>query len=286
MPNTIYATFTTEHDAERAAGALMDHGLAAEDLSFVLPEHMPSAPIMDTAGMPRIHSVEAAPPPSNPVVNDYALPEISAPLPPPLPPLTVPPPVMPTTNEVGMPAHYHYDALGAVIPEENLAGTTVLAPPDKPVLSANAPLDTVEHDHRSHTHVVDMNREMPSAASGISTTTTGDAAKGALEGAGIGVGLGILLGLATIAIPGIGLVAGAGALVAGLAAATGAAGGVAGGVYGYLADLGLPPDTARHLGEQLKAGQIILSVHVAGDVPTDEIVRLLRKYHATSAQAF
>ena len=125
-----------------------------------------------------------------------------------------------------MPARYHYDALGAVIPDEPPATmATVPPPPSKEALPGDAPLDVVEHEKRPHAHIVDMNRQLPNAATGISTTTTGDAAKGALEGAGIGLGLGILLGLATVAIPGIGFVAGTGALVAGLAAATGAAGG-------------------------------------------------------------
>ena len=287
MPNTIYATFPTEHDAERAAGALMDHGVAAEEISFILPENLPATAHVDAAGMPRTHSPEAVPPTAIPITNDYSLQDIPVPMPPQAPALTVPQPNAALEPEVGMPAHYRYDALGAVLPDNTPRGAVLLdESPIKTAVPANTPLDTIEHDSRPHAHIVDMKREMPTAASGISTTTSGDAAKGALEGAGIGVGLGILLGLATILIPGVGLVAGAGALVAGLAAATGAAGSVAGGVYGYLADMGLPPDTARHLHEQMQAGQIILSVSIAGEISTDEIISLLRKYHATSAQAF
>jgi|SRR5579871_982967 len=290
MPSTIYATFPTEGDAERAAGALMDHGLSAEDISFVLPEQLPSLPARDAAdseGTARVHTPDAVPPPSIPITHDYALEDVTVPPPPPLPKLTVPRPHSPQEQEVGYPQRYHYDALGAVIPDEPPATTTTLPdPPRKTALPADTPMDTVEHDKRPHAHIVDMNRHLPSAAAGISTTTAADATRGALEGAGLGVGLGILLGLATVAIPGIGLVAGTGALVAGLAAATGAAGGIVGGVYGYLADLGLPPESARQLGERLQAGQVILSIHLAGNVPSDEIVTILRKYHATSAQAF
>jgi len=267
----------------------MDHGLTAEDLSFVLSERTSSAPVMDAAGMPRIHSVEAAPPPSISIRGDDALTDVRLPQPPPMPLHTLPLSEDVQKQEVGSPASYHYDALGSVIPSTPnvaYAGATETLSPNSTVLPGDISLETAEHDRRSEAHIIDMNRELPNAATGISTTTGGDAAKGALEGAGIGIGLGIVLGLATLFIPGVGLVAGAGALVAGLAAATGAAGGIAGGVYGYLVDMGLPPDTAKHLSEHLEAGEIILCVQVRGDIPTDEIESLLRKYHATSSQAY
>lgn len=38
MSHTLYASFATTSDAERAAGALLDHGLRAEDLSFIANE--------------------------------------------------------------------------------------------------------------------------------------------------------------------------------------------------------------------------------------------------------
>ncbi|RYG21608.1 hypothetical protein EON82_18515 [bacterium] len=39
MSNTIYATFANPEDAERAAGALLDHGVRPEDLSVVRRHH-------------------------------------------------------------------------------------------------------------------------------------------------------------------------------------------------------------------------------------------------------
>ena len=131
-----------------------------------------------------------------------------------------------------------------------------------------------------------MEADRPRAADGISTTTAGDAAKGAAGGAGIGLGLGILLGIAAVMIPGVGLVAGSGALVAALAAATGVAGGVAGGIYGFLADLGVPPHNARLLSEHLDNGGVVLHIHTGGSVPETEIMRLLNKYGATSGGGF
>ena len=159
---------------------------------------------------------------------------------------------------------------------EGRVGATVMAP--------NTPQEIVEGESRPH--IIDMESDRPKAADGISTTTAGDAAKGAMGGAGIGVGLGILLGIAAVMVPGIGLVAGAGALVAGLAAATGVAGGIAGGAYGFLADLGLPQHNVRLLGDHLNAGGVVLHVEVSGKVAEDEIMRILTKYDATSAQGF
>ena len=131
-----------------------------------------------------------------------------------------------------------------------------------------------------------MESNRTNAADGISTTTAGDAAKGAVGGAGLGIGLGILLGIAAVMVPGVGLAAGAGALVAGLAAATGVAGGIAGGVYGYLADLGIPAHNARLLSDHLKEGGVLLHIEVAGDVAVNDIMQILTKYDATSAQGF
>jgi hypothetical protein len=39
MSNTIYATFSNPEDAEKAAGALLDHGVLPEDLSVVRRNH-------------------------------------------------------------------------------------------------------------------------------------------------------------------------------------------------------------------------------------------------------
>jgi len=152
------------------------------------------------------------------------------------------------------------------------------------VMPPNTPQDVVEHESRAH--IIDMESDRPNAADGISTTTAGDAAKGAAGGAGIGVGLGILLGLAAVLIPGVGLVAGAGALVAGLAAATGVAGGIAGGVYGYLADLGIPQEHAKLIGDHLTNGGVVLHVEMLDGPSEVDVMGILTKYGATSAQGF
>ena len=102
------------------------------------------------------------------------------------------------------------------------------------------------------------------AKTGLSTTTPRDARVGATKGAGIGLGVGVLAGLASLFIPGIGLVLGGGALAAAIGAAVGTtvAGAVAGGVYGYLKDQGVPEAAATAFTQTLEQGGAILTVHV------------------------
>jgi CBS domain-containing protein len=121
------------------------------------------------------------------------------------------------------------------------------------------------------------------AKKGLSTTTPEDAATGAVAGAGVGVGVGVLAGLASIFVPGFGLVAGGGALATAIAgaAATAGAGAVAGGVTGYLKDLGVEGDVPENFEEDYKGGKVIVGVayHENGLTP-DELAQLARKYHA------
>lgn len=136
----------------------------------------------------------------------------------------------------------------------------------------------------------DDDNPVESAEHGISTTTGGDAAAGAAKGAGIGLGVGVLAALASIFIPGFGLVTGAGALAAAIggAAATTAAGAAAGGVYGYLRDQGVDDQEARHIEETFTGGGAVVEVTTGLDsISTAEIEQILRKYNATrvSSQA-
>jgi len=293
MATTIYATFNTEHDAERAAGALMDHGVNAADVSFIIPGALQPAHT-DYHG-------------SAPSLTDVPAPDPGVPAATVLPPVAGHPHLVGRApTEVAPAPGYRYDAGGVVVPDpipmnvpppsgaalatpvHTIPATTVMGVPTHgspiPTLAGDSSMDQVEADHNPH--IIDNNRELPHAARGISTTTGRDAAKGAAEGAGLGVGLGILLGLAAVAIPGIGLVAGAGALVASLTAATAAAGVVAGGAYGFLNDMGLPPHAVTHLQNHLQSGGPVLSIGVTPAVPAAEIIELLEKYGATSAQVF
>jgi hypothetical protein len=316
MANTIYATFPTEQAAERAAGALMDHGISSADVSFIVPErlgpartefaggYIPTGPDSSTpANAPASH--HPVPPPADTPQPDLAAPGGISTLNQPTVVVGQPGAVVNPPAAMRPRPGYIIDSTGAEVPDPNVVsladrpgtvqhttptGTAVLSGSTVPgtgstrtTMASDTPSDVVDADHG---HIIDNTRAEPSAAGGITTTTGKDAAKGAAEGAGIGLGLGLVLGLAAVAIPGIGLVAGAGALVAGLTAATAAAGGVAGGVFGYLSDMGVSAEYVRRLDSHLKAGGTILSVTVTGAIPQGEIVMLLEKYGATSAEAF
>jgi hypothetical protein len=127
------------------------------------------------------------------------------------------------------------------------------------------------------------------AKKGISTTTPADAGSGAGKGAGVGLGVGILAGLASLFVPGVGLVVGGGALATAIGGAVGAtaAGAVAGGVTGYLKDQGVPEAVATDYEAALKQGGALLSVSVpSGDVGAVTVQDVLTKYNAQNVQDY
>lgn len=126
--------------------------------------------------------------------------------------------------------------------------------------------------------------EIESASSGITTTTASDAASAAGVGAGVGLGIGALAAITSIIVPGIGLVAGGGALATALAGAAGAtaAGAVAGGVTGYLKDQGVPEDLAQRVESRIKTGGALLSIIVpSNSVDQTTATGILEKYGDT-----
>ncbi len=128
-----------------------------------------------------------------------------------------------------------------------------------------------------------------SAKGGLSTTTAGDAVTGATKGAAVGLGVGAAAVLASIFIPGLGLIIGGGALAMALAggAATVVAGAAAGGVVGYLVDQGVPMEMASHYSSQFAQGGAILAIAIpTGDLPTGEIEAILMKYRATNVATY
>ena len=152
-------------------------------------------------------------------------------------------------------------------------------PINEPVVGRTAAVDAAEESREP-----DL-----SAKSGLSTTTPEDAAAGAAKGAGIGLGVGALAAIASIFIPGFGLVAGGGALataIAGAAAAT-AGGAIAGGVHGYLKDQGIPEESISMFAEDYHAGGAILAITVpSNNVDEATAERILSKYQGNHIGAF
>ena len=117
---------------------------------------------------------------------------------------------------------------------------------------------------------------------GITTTTPQDAGVGAVKGAEVGLGVGVLAALASLFVPGVGLVIGGGALAIALAGAAGAtaAGAAAGGVAGYLGDQGAPKEDVKEYNDVYENGGAVLSIHIpTGKVDQIEAESILAKYH-------
>lgn len=182
MEETVYASFVKLPDAERAAGALLDHGLKSDNISLLVHE-------------------------------DFV-------------------------NEIGQ-------------------------------YCPSAELELVDFDL---------------AKSGITTTTLADASVGALKGSGIGLGIGLAVALASMFIPGIGLVLGGGTLTMALVGAFGAtgAGAVVGGILGFLKDQGIPDETIVAYVDNYEHGGAVLSVSTDGVPSIEEIEALLAKYNAVN----
>jgi len=127
------------------------------------------------------------------------------------------------------------------------------------------------------------------AETGITTTSTDDAAVGATKGAFFGFGLGGIAALAAIMIPGVGLVVGGGALAMALIGAAGAtvAGTVAGGVVGYLKDQGVPEEESQRFSNVYEQGGAILNVSApSGSMDAAEIESVLQKYGEAAVEVW
>lgn len=159
--------------------------------------------------------------------------------------------------------------------------------------AASADLSIVANVTPTSVHAVNANEKASdaehSAKTGLSTTTAMDAATGAAKGATVGIGVGIAAVLASLFIPGLGLVIGGGALATALAggAATIAAGGAAGGVVGYLKDQGVPEEMVTHYSNQFQQGGAILAVAIpTGSMRSVEIEAYLLKYGASNIATY
>lgn len=142
------------------------------------------------------------------------------------------------------------------------------------VLPVNPERDLDEETERAE-------NTLESAASGITTTTRDDAMVGATKGAFVGFGVGSIAALASILIPGVGLIVGGGALAMALVGAGAAtvAGSVAGGVVGYLKDQGVPEEESQRFSNVYEQGGAILNVSAPSNgVSPMTIEEVLAKY--------
>jgi hypothetical protein len=272
MGNTIYASFADPSDAEKASGALLDHGVLSEDLSIVTSrakydvEETAVSPEYNTTRFERTDDptvVRTDNPNYDRYDNDNDLKNMAD-------------AGAGWTGAAGnkvaemgdravagaakifgqdaSAAEYDAaaDARNAEAHADNVGAKGEMADAvDADSTYASRPAYTTDPnspDYRSRTYVADDSTNTEDAAKhGISVTTPEDAGAGAVKGAGWGLGIGAVAALASLFIPGVGLVVGGGALAAalgGLAAATGA-GAAAGAVTGYLKDQGVEHHVAE-----------------------------------------
>ena len=127
--------------------------------------------------------------------------------------------------------------------------------------------------------------EVEQAVEGITTTTLPDAELGAEKGMAVGVSIGAVAALASLVIPGFGIVTGGSALALALLGVAGATigGAFAGGVAGYFEDQGVPTRIALDSAEALKNGAAVVAVDCpTGKLGEFEVLEILNKYHAES----
>jgi len=105
-----------------------------------------------------------------------------------------------------------------------------------------------------------------------------DSLTGAGAGGIIGGSLGWMVGIGALMIPGLGAVLAAGPLVALLAGI--AVGATLGGITGALVGFGMPQPVAERYEEKVRAGRILISVHVAGEDDIGKAVQIFKDGHA------
>jgi hypothetical protein len=97
-------------------------------------------------------------------------------------------------------------------------------------------------------------------------------------GATIGGTIGLLAGIGALAIPGVGPFIAAGPIMAALSGA--AAGAAVGGLAGALVGLGIPEIEAKQYEGKVKAGKILVSVHVENSQERDRAKKVLESMRA------
>lgn len=294
---TIYAAFADPHQAESAAGALIDHGVKADDISLVVSEAYkdrrgtPDDPELAYT-QPTIVSGEAgATGRFDPLGNDQRVG---------LPPVQGANnfPVGETAEATLNPAQDDYPRSGDLdapstelaSPPMSSAGAKALQDEGDEGLDINRPkADGIVSAREADRTIGGPVYDPESAAKrGITTTTIGDAASAAKKGVVAGLGVGAVAALAALAIPGFGMILGGGALATALAgvAASAGAGAMAGGVVGYLKDQGVPANDIPTYQKAYENGGAILSVHLDESSDRKKIEEILGKYGAAKVDRY
>ena len=287
MKATIFASYRNLDDAEKAMGAVLDHGLRPDEVSLIANENY----------------VQVGPDEAELVSN--------------LPPFS-PEEYGRQRNEIEMNestgtsyGHAAVSDLGQspYHPEGNWGGPTgnfAGAEMAGGIESSDAlseyrgsgePYETDDgapayktriRSEGEHLTAVEAQQAKRRAESGITTTTPDDASAGAVKGAALGLGVGVLAALASVFIPGIGLVVGGGALASAIAGTVGAAGAgaITGSIVGYLKDQGMPEEAITTYRDAFASGGVILAISMPADVRRENLEAILAKYGATNIDLY
>ncbi len=257
----LYASFSDAAMAEKAAGALLDYGVRQEDLSLVANDqygHARESYSAQTADPAYAAGANTGAFGSEGTSAGYSAGQ----------------PALGTGSTLGSVSSMEGRSVGVYNNADSVVGTS----------GDLNPLDQGGPDSAAAQGDVET-----AAKHGISTTTPEDAGEGAVKGTGIGLGLGILASLAALAVPGVGLVLGGGALAAALGATalTAGAGAIAGGATGYLKEQGVPGDVAERYHGAVASGGAVLSLNIpSGKVDLTTAEGVLSKYGAADMNAY
>lgn len=300
MGNTIYASFANPGDAEKAAGALLDHGVKSEDLSVVSNQGTYTPDATTTAvGSEYNTTTYNRTDPDNDVKNaaDAGAGWVGA-----------------AGNKIAEMGDKTAAAAAGVFGQDETQAKYDVAADTRNVEAridheeAKGQFnDAIDNDRAYSTATpnniadtttpvthgtyveTDADNTEDAAKHGISTTTPEDAGAGAVKGAGWGLGIGAVAALAALFIPGVGFIVGGGALAAalgGVAAATGA-GAAAGAVTGYLKDQGVEHHVAESYASSIEGGGALLAINVpSGNCSREEAMEVLTKYGANNVNAY
>lgn len=283
----LYATFADAALAEKAAGALLDFGVRKEDLTLVANET--HGKTRDTSGVNQTNFNDTVRSDANTTGERIANDTYSA------------------GNRLAQAGDRVAGAVTGAVGAQGASSGFEAAGDRRDIQAdgraemAGANASGFSSEGRSHTDAMDEeddtvngvasndDRTDLAAKHGLSTTTPADAGAGAVKGTEIGLGVGILAGLASLLVPGVGLVLGGGALATALggAALTAGAGAVAGGVTGYLKEQGVPGDAIEHYQGAVEHGGAILSINLpSGEVDQTAAEQVLSKYGASNVNAY
>lgn len=285
----IYARFSDPAFAEKAAGALLDYGVRADDISLIRSgneddfRNWEASRAQSTYGTvstqvpdPGIGMMGAEPAATQNSASGMYAPEA----------------IRPDAVVDANADRIHGQFLDRSDPEyiyENSPSDAEMNDPHYRAAERASNSDYVEERSEMDAPSDTEDNFEEAAKKGISTTTPADAGAGAAKGAGWGLGLGILAAVASIFVPGFGLVAGGGALavaIGGILASTGA-GAIAGAVTGYLKDQGMDEHLIASYNEALTTGGAILEISVpSGDVDEATAREVLAKYGAANIGVF